>query len=184
MADELLQQRIARLESLYEIERLSHRYAWCADTRDLESLLELFVPDVNCGRFGIGRDALRDSYQIIHRQFYRTMHQVTGVLIDLVDDDHATGRIQMRAEHEIGERWVVAVMTLFDNYERRDGRWLYVRRKPEHWYSSDILERPAGPNFGDGMGGDRQARLPHLQETWGVFWAGHDDDVARLTRFP
>ena len=30
----------------------------------------------------------------------------------------------------------------------------------------------------------RPSRLPHLQGTWGVFWAGHDEDVARLTRFP
>jgi hypothetical protein len=185
MTDEALQQRITRLESLYAIERLSHRYAWCADTRDLESLLDLFVPDVDCGRLGKGRDALRASYNVIHRQFYRTVHQVTGVLIDLVDDDHATGRIQMRAEHEVGDRWVVALMTLMDTYERRDGTWLHVRRKPERWYSSDILERPTGPGFTEPMGeGDRPSRLPHLQATWGAFWAGHDEDVARLTSWP
>jgi hypothetical protein len=189
MADELhdpsLPQRIARLEALYEIERLSHRYTWCADTRDLESLLELFVPDVDCGRFGVGRDALRDSYNIVHRQFYRTVHQVTGVLIDLVDDDHATGKIQMRAEHEVGERWVVALMTMMDTYERRDGRWYFVRRKPERWYSSEILDRPSGPDFTEPMGAaERPSRLPHLQETWATFWAGHEEDVARLTRHP
>ena len=79
----------------------------------------------------------------------------------------------------------VALMTLFDTYERRDGVWFYVRRKPEQWYASDILDRPEGPNFGDGMGpADRHPRLPHMQDTWAMFWAGHDDDVARLTRYP
>lgn len=181
MSDESLAARIDRLESLHEITQLGARYASAADARDLEGILAMFVEDVDCGRFGVGREALRASYNVIHREFYRTIHQVVGHVIDLLDPDHATGRVVMRAEHEMGERWVVVCMTLFDTYERRHGRWYFVRREPETWYSADVLERPAGPDWG-GSGG-RRPRLPHLFPTWAQFWKG-DESVASLTNHP
>jgi hypothetical protein len=181
MTDESLTTRIERLESLHAITQLGARYASAADARDLEGILGMFIEDVDCGRFGTGREALRATYNIIHRQFYRTIHQVAGHVIDLIDADHATGRVVMRAEHEMGERWVVVCMTLFDTYERRDGTWYFVRRKPETWYSADVLERPAGPNWGGDAG--RGPRLPQLFPTWAEFWDG-DANVGGLTSYP
>jgi ketosteroid isomerase-like protein len=178
--------RVERLESLHDIGQLAHRYAQAADSRDLEGILRMFVEDVDCGRFGTGREALRASYEIVHRRFYRTIHQVVGHTIDLADADHATGRVVMRAEHEVGARWIVVLMCLFDTYERRDGAWYFVRRKPETWYAADITERPHGPDWtvaGWGEGG-RGPRLPHLFSTWGAFWEGHDELVRELTRHP
>jgi ketosteroid isomerase-like protein len=186
IADGSLLGRIERLESLHEIGQLASRYAQAADARDLGAILGMFVDDVDCGRFGTGREALRASYEILHRRFYRTIHQVVGHTIDLVDADHATGRVVMRAEHEVRDRWVVVLMCLFDTYERRDGAWYFVRRKPETWYASDIDERPAGPDWtapGWGENG-RRPRLPHLFSTWDAFWRGHDDVVRQLTRHP
>jgi hypothetical protein len=182
VTDQALLERVERMESLYAIDKLADRYAIAADSRDLEGILDMFIPDVDCGRFGKGRDALRDSYNIIHRGFYRTIHQVVGHTVDLIDADHATGKTVMRAEHEMGDRWVVVCMVLFDTYERRDGTWYYVRRKPERWYSADILERPSGPDWGET--GDRKVRLPHLFPTWEKFWDGDDENVARLTANP
>jgi len=184
MTDDLpLAERIERLESLHEIGQLVHRYALAADSRDLPSILSMFVDDVDCGSFGTGRESLRDFYEIAHRHFYRTIHQVVGHTIEMSDPDHATGKGVMRAEHEVGERWIVVLMCLFDTYERRQGRWYFVRRKPEQWYASDIMERPTGPNF-DAWQEGPQPRLPHLFSTWADFWEGHDEAVARLTRFP
>lgn len=178
--------RVERLESLHEIGQLADRYAQAADARDLDGILHMFVADVDCGRFGTGREALRASYEIVHRRFYRTIHQVVGHTIELVDPDHATGRVVMRAEHEVGERWIVVLMCLFDTYERRGGRWYFVRRKPETWYAADIDERPQGPDWtARGWGEDgRRPRLPHLFSTWDAFWKGHDDVVGQLTRHP
>jgi ketosteroid isomerase-like protein len=186
VGDASLLARIERLEGLHEIGQLAHGYAQAADARDLDGILGMFVEDVDCGRFGTGRDALRASYQIVHRQFYRTIHQVVGHTIDLVDADHATGRVVMRAEHEVGERWVVVLMCLFDSYERRDGAWYFVRRKPETWYAADITERPHGPDWtAEGWGDNgRRPRLPHLFSTWEAFWQGHDDLVRQLTPHP
>jgi SnoaL-like domain len=181
MTDASLAERIDRLESLHEITQLGARYASAADARDLDGILQMFIEDVDCGRWGTGREALKGTYQVIHRQFYRTIHQVTGHVIDMVDADHATGRVVMRAEHEMGDRWVVVCMTLFDTYERRDGRWYFVRRKPETWYSADVLERPAGPDWGGAP--DRRPRLPHVFPTWEAFWDG-DEHVPELTKYP
>jgi hypothetical protein len=183
MTEDTLMERVDRLESLHAIGQLAHRYALAADSRDLEGILTMFVDDVNCGRFGTGREALRASYEILHRQFYRTIHQVVGHTFALGDPDHAEGKTVMRAEHEVGDRWIVVLMCLFDSYERRDGTWFFVRRKPEQWYASDILERPAGPTF-DSWHPEGAPRLPHLFTTWDDFWRDHLDIASTLTRYP
>jgi hypothetical protein len=182
-ADETLAVRMDRLESAYEVGKLVQRYAMAADSRDVGSIVDMFVDDVDCGRFGTGREALRAFYEVAHRQFYRTIHQVVGHVADLDDPDHATGKTVMRAEHEVGERWIVVLMCLFDTYERRDGRWYFVRRRPEQWYASDVAERPSGPDWNRWPAG-WEARLPQSFETWARFWEGHEEEVARLTDYP
>ena len=180
-----LSSRLERLESIQAIQQLANRYTIAADSRNLDALVGLFVDDVDCGRYGTGRDALRASYNVIHRRFYRTIHMVGSHTIDLLDADHATGEVVMRAEHEVGDRWVIVAMCLFDSYERRDGEWFFVRRKPETWYSTEVLERPHGPDWTNGFeGGGDQPRLPHLFPTWQAFWADEGDDVAMLTDYP
>jgi len=179
-----LEERLDRVESVQAIERLAHRYALAADSRDLDGLVGLFVDDVDCGPLGTGRDALRESYEVIHRQFYRTVHHVTGHTITFESPDRATGTVTMRAEHEVGERWVVAALCLFDTYERRDGEWYFVRRKPESWYSVNEGDTPAGPAWtAEGWGG-RPPRLPGRFPTWASFWARRPDLEAELTRHP
>lgn len=181
-----LERRLDRVASEQAIARLAHRYALLADSRDLEALLLLFVDDVDCGRLGVGRDALRASYEVVHRQFYRTVHQVVGHTVDFIDADRAEGTVTMRAEHEVKDRWVVGMITLFDTYERRDGEWFYVRRKPESWYSIDFDEAPAGPLFAapDWGAPGRGATLPAKFPSWADFWRGHEDRVAELTDHP
>ena len=75
------------------------------------------------------------------------MHQIVGHSFDLIDEDHATGTVYCRAEHERGDRWVVAAMVYFDRYERRDGQWLFAQREFDFWYCADVLERPQEVGF-------------------------------------
>lgn len=179
-----LRARLERVESVQAIERLANRYAFAADARDLENLLLMFVDDVDCGRLGVGRDALRASYEIVHRQFYRTVHQVVGHQIEFDDADHATGQVMMRAEHEVRDRWVAVMLCMFDTYERRDGEWFFVRRKPESWYSTDFDRRPHGPTWTADEWSGRVPRLPGILETWSTFWDRDPDRRAELTEFP
>jgi SnoaL-like domain len=55
--------RLQRVEDILEIQQLPIKYAIAVDERDIDSWLELFVPDVNVGRHGVGREALRHARQ-------------------------------------------------------------------------------------------------------------------------
>lgn len=179
--------RIERIESQLAIQQLVSRYALALDSRDLDSLIALFVDDVQCGRWGVGREALRAFYDKILRGFYRSQHQLCGHVIDLVDADHATGKVYCRAEHEDRGHWVVMAICYFDTYARRDGVWHFVRREEHDWYATDILARPAGPDFRQwpGRADGKRSRLPHLFPTWEPFWGRGDPDwVSTLSATP
>jgi hypothetical protein len=173
-----LRRRIDRIESQLAIQQLPIRYALAVDARDLDAWVALFVPDVNCGRHGRGRDVLRRIIDPQVRSFYRSIHQICGHAIDLTDDDHATGKVYCRAEHEARGKWVVMAICYFDEYERRDGRWYFVRRRERHWYSSDVLDRPGQPVFQNwDAWPNAQPELPHAFPTWTTFWNEGDADL-------
>src|SRR4051812_50101010 len=115
--------RLDRVESMLEIQQLGVRYAMAIDARDIDAWLALFVEDIDCGRRGKGREALRGFIEPAVRDFYRTVHTITGHAIDRIDGDVAEGRGYCRAEHEFGDRWVVQAICYFDTYEGRDGGW-------------------------------------------------------------
>ncbi len=170
-----LARRLDRVESELAIQQLPARYALAVDARDLDAWVQLFVEDVDCGRHGRGREALRRFIDPNVRTFYRSHHQICGHVIDFLDADHAKGTVYCRAEHESRGQWIVMTICYFDTYERRDGKWYFVRRREKHWYSSDVLERPTGPNFqrwGEWKG--RKPELPHAFPTWQPFWAESD----------
>ena len=163
--------RLDRVESQLAIQQLAARYALAVDSRDLDSWVNLFVPDVDCGPHGKGREALRKFIDPAVRTFYRSHHQLCGHVIDLLDADHAKGTVYCRAEHEAGDKWVVMAICYFDTYERRDGQWYFLKRSEKHWYSSDILERPGEPEFQNWPAWkDRKPTLPQQFPTWKRFW--------------
>ncbi len=53
------EERLDRMESLADIRQLPYRYALALDSRDMDALVDLFVPDVRVGRDEFGRDALQ-----------------------------------------------------------------------------------------------------------------------------
>ena len=53
---------VERLLAHEEIRQLASRYALYMDSRDLDRLVALFVPDVRVGRDRVGRDALRANF--------------------------------------------------------------------------------------------------------------------------
>lgn len=176
--------RIDRLESLAAIQQLPIRYAIAVDGRDIDGWVNLFIPDVNCGRRGSGRAVLKSIIEPDVRMFYRSIHQICGHRVEFDDADHAHGVVYCRAEHEDAGKWVVMAIAYFDTYERRDGEWLFVRRREKHWYSADWEERPTAPFLG-WEGHTNAPTLPQDFASWNPFWAGYDDkDLARLTAQP
>ncbi|MDA4107013.1 nuclear transport factor 2 family protein [Mycolicibacterium holsaticum] len=177
--------RLDRLESGLEIAQLPSRYAMALDARDLDALVALFVDDVDAGAQGSGRDALKRWYDVVLRRFYRSIHLICGQVVDFVDDDHATGSIYCRAEHEDGDGWYVITMRYDDVYERRGGHWYFVTRREHPWYSVDVTERP-GPDFVRWPADvPLRAAMPHRMPTWRAFWDRGDPEVpAQLSRRP
>src|SRR3954454_20588531 len=108
MSDEpTMAERIDRIESRLAIGQLPIRYAMAVDGRDVDTWLGLFVPDVQICRDQFGREALREWIEPALRTFRRSVHQIVGHRIELVDADHATGAVYCRAEHEVDDRWIV-----------------------------------------------------------------------------
>jgi len=164
-----LARRIDRLESHAAIQQLPIRYALAIDGRDVAQWAGLFVPDVNCGQHGAGRDVLKELITTALRSFYRSVHQICGHRIEFDDDDHAHGVVYCRAEHEDGDRWIVMAIAYFDTYERRGRDWYFVRRRERHWYAADWEERPAAP-FTAWPAHPQEPTLPQDFATWAPFW--------------
>ena len=61
--------KIDRLESMQQLRELPHRYAMAVDARDIDSYLNCFIPDVDCGRRGKGREAFRPFVEAAVRNF-------------------------------------------------------------------------------------------------------------------
>jgi hypothetical protein len=168
-----IEERLDRIESHLEIGQLPIRYALAVDGRDLDAWIGLFVPDVQVGRDRFGRDELRAQIEPALRTFRRSIHQIVGHRIDLLDRDRATGAVYCRAEHEVGDRWIVMAICYFDEYRRVDGTWYFSRRKEVHWYAADVNERPQSVGF-DSWHDDGAPRLPERLPTWNRFWSGED----------
>ena len=168
-----LETRVARLEATEEIRLLVARYALALDARDVATMASLFVPDVQVGDGTSGRDALARWFDRILRPYRVTFHLVGNHVIDLVDDDHATGVVYCRPEHEVDDLWIVMPMQYWDRYARRDGQWLFKSRSVHPFYAADLLENPTDvpgrfhfPNNPLVTGAD----LPERFETWSAFW--------------
>lgn len=139
--------RIDRLEATDEIRQLAAKYAVALDMRDLDSLVNLFVDDVAVPGRRVGRAALRRWYDTELRHDLRgSAHGVLGHVIDIHGADHATGLVYSRNDLETDSIWVIELLAYLDSYERRDGRWYFVRRTPLFWYESDITDPPVGPH--------------------------------------
>lgn len=180
-----IEARLARVEARLAIGELPARYARAVDARDLDGWVELFVEDVDCGRFGRGRDALKRFIDPAVRTFYRSVHMICGHVIDFESDDVATGTVYCRAEHEAGGEWVVMAIVYFDRYVRHDGCWYFERRQEKHWYSADVLTRPASPFQLWDQWSHRLPSLPQDFPQWRSFWdRSSASEIAALTPQP
>jgi len=163
-------ERVRRVEARLAIGQLPIRYAMAVDSRDIDAWVSLFVPDVQVGRDQFGREALRGFIAPALRKFRRSIHQICGHRVDLVDDDHATGAVYCRAEHEVDDRWIVMAICYFDDYRRVDDEWLFARRRERHWYAVDVNDHPQLVDF-DSWRMTAPPALPDLFPTWAPFWA-------------
>lgn len=166
---------LQRLLACEEIRQLAYRYAFAMDSRDLDSLVALFVEDVRVGRDEMGREALRRDFDEQLRGVGITILFVGNHIIEFDDEDHACGVVYCKGEIQEGERWLTQAIQYEDRYERRDGHWYFVRRKHLLWYGAELGENPLGlppakwPQHQTGRGS-----LPESWESWQRFWGKRD----------
>lgn len=174
-----VERRLRRLEATDEIRQLAARYAVALDGRDVPSLVSLFVDDVQVGRDRHGREALAAWFDPVLRPYRTTFHFIGNHVIDFDDDDHATGIVYCRPEHEVGDLWVVMPLQYWDRYERRDGHWYFTSRRPRVYYAADVLEHPLRVEGRFHFPGNpmlTRSELPHELESWQHFWATGSGD--------
>jgi hypothetical protein len=162
--------RLERLEADAAIRSLAARYALAVDTRNLDDLVALFVPDVRASRDEVGRAALRAAFDRTLRGFGRSVHLVGGHVIEVDGPDTANGVVYCRAEHEWEGQWIVMAMQYVDDYARPEGEWLFRRRRPLCWWARDELDRPGGPEWVRWPGREALRRLPEWWPAWDRFW--------------
>jgi SnoaL-like domain len=173
-ADAELEARVARLEAVEEIRQLVARYALALDGRDVATLVSLFVPDVEVHDGRSGREALAQWFDPVLRPYRTTFHLIGNHVIDFDDDDHATGALYCRPEHEVDELWIVMPLIYDDRYERREGHWYFKSRRPHAFYAADVGESPLAVegrfHFPNNPFMTR-ATMPERFPTWERFWA-------------
>jgi hypothetical protein len=163
---------VDRLLAYEEIRQLVARYALYMDSRNIDALVELFVPDVRVGRDRSGRDALRADFEHQLRGLGATILFVGNHVIDLDGDDAARGVVYCRGEIEVGDRFVRQAIVYEDDYARREGAWRFVRRRHLLFYGVDaatnprMLEPANWPEHHTGVG-----TLPERWESWRSFHA-------------
>ena len=176
-----------RLIAHEEIRQLAARYALAIDTRDLDTLVGLFVPEVRVGRDRSGRAALREDFDRQLRAIGRSILNVGTHVIDVQDADHATGFVYCKGEIEADGRWIHQAILYEDSYRRVEGEagpewtaprvrarggWRFVRRLHRLWYGAepgvDPLALPPAnwPEHHAGLG-----TVPECFETWTRFWS-------------
>ncbi len=158
------------MESLAAIRQLPYRYALCLDSRDIDTLVTLFVPDVRVGRDDdrpggaaplVHRDDAADAHvHPLHRQPHRRLRRRRPRPRD---------RLLPRRARAAGDRgdWENGTIQYYDTYVRVDGEWCFQRRKFNRWYMVDALTRPAkGAGVGEGKDALATGQLPDIFPTW------------------
>jgi len=163
---------IERLLARDEIRQLAHRYALAVDARDLDALVDLFVPDVRVGRDASGRDALRRDFDRQLRAIGVSILFVGNHVVDFDDDEHAHGVVYCKAEVQEDQRWSHQAIRYHDTYEKRDGRWYFVRRQHLLWYAAHQDRSPLDqPPVDWPHGTTGRGTVPESLPSWKRFWS-------------
>jgi hypothetical protein len=158
-------ERLDRLDAYRQIRELAARYGRDLDTRDMEALFDLYVPEV--------RQRMREEAVESLRRVRITILHVGTHVIDFLDEDNATGSVYCHAEvQNTGQNWISQAIHYGDRYTRRDGRWYFARiRRHELFYGADHGIRPNGLPLADWPTHDTgTGSVPMRWESWQEFW--------------
>ena len=161
-----------------EIRRLAAAYAFHTDAKDIDALVELYVPDVRISSTLAGRETLAGLMVDALARVGVTFLNVGTHLIDLAEDgESARGVVYCKAEIQDGgpdsDRWVHHAIQYHDVYERRDGRWFFgANRKHFLVYGAEIEPSPlAQPDAAWPANQVGRGTHPQALSSWQDFFA-------------
>ncbi len=142
-----MEQRIKRLEDRSAINDLVVSYATLLDDAQWDALGELFTLDAVFGSANsttIGRTAIIENFKVKHAPFTATWHDPHGIVVDLVDENHATGTVIAYAELGAPDLTLSTSIRYHDDYRREGNVWRFAKRHVLSLYSMPLSELAAG----------------------------------------
>ena len=127
-----IESRVRRLEDRSELQDLAVRYFLASDFDDFDAIANAFAPGgtFSAGGFpgATGGQGISDMIRQARTNFGTTIHTPHYVLVDFVDDDHATGLVGAHLEIATGGTTVYGAVRYEDEYVRVDGKWRFASR--------------------------------------------------------
>jgi uncharacterized protein (TIGR02246 family) len=134
---------VSTLVARDEIRQLPYRYAAAIEARDTDAMAELFSPHARFGEFGDGSDGLRRLMAHSLGGSLFAVILIANHLIDFDADDQARGQVWAHCFAQTrAEGFVEQLIKYEDQYERHDGRWLFLHRRHRLWYGVAHRESP------------------------------------------
>jgi ketosteroid isomerase-like protein len=156
-----------------EIRQLAFRYAWALDSRDVDTLVSLYVPDVRVSRDEWGPAAFRHFWDRTLRALGVTVLQVGNHVVDFDDPTRARGVVYCRGLVQEAGRVIDQAIVYFDTYEERGGRWLFVTRRHELFFGVETALDPYDqPDANWPASNAGRGTLPWNLPSWQAFDGG------------
>jgi hypothetical protein len=165
-----LEQRVTGLEDRFAINDLVVSYATLLDDAQWDALGELFTLDAvfaSVNSTTTGRAAIVENFKVKHAPFTATWHDPHGILVGLIDENHARGTIIGYAELGKPGLTLSTSIRYQDDYRREQGVWRFAKRHVISVYSMPLADLAAG-----GLGERERKR-----------WPGRPPGVAELPDF-
>lgn len=144
-----LEDRIARLEDVREIEDAFRLYHIFYGGKDIEATLDLFTDDaiqINGRGTFVGKESLRASYEFLMENQRFIIHHGTNVLVTLDPEDRDAATLTARhINFWMGRTGTPGLVggTYLNRMRRVDGRWLIAEQRLTFNYrtSTELLPR-------------------------------------------
>jgi hypothetical protein len=156
---------LARLWAVHEIQQLAARYAHAFATQDRELMLSLWAPTEAPARLpAMDLHRVRRDIDRWWTSLGQVMLLITSHVIDLEDEDNASGTVYCLGQIDTGHQFVDQTIVYHDRYVHSEDHWRFATREHLLWFGQardrHPLHQPAAhwPRRQVGAGVDQPAR--------------------------
>ena len=126
---------VAELVARSQIQQLAYRYSSALERRDVDAMVELFVPHARFGPWGEGPEGLRRLTTESLAGSHIAVVLVANHLIDFTSATTASGEVWARCyAQSSGDGYVEQLLRYEDRYEQYENQWRFLHRKHRLWF--------------------------------------------------